>query len=406
MILTGRATQEAIQNEDKSIAVQSAHVDWIAAILWIFAMTKIKMNTPLPKLSALPAGIQNATDYLPLAKERLLPEIWRYLEEGSGNQFTLQTNLHAFDRIHLVPRPMADVRSGHTRVTLFDQPLAHPVILAPLAYQNLYHPHGESASAMAACAQEGQLCVSSLASQTLEEIITAAGQPLWFQLYWQEDRQRTLKLLHRAAAAGYQAIVFTVDAPVKQATIQLPASIRAVNLDTPAPFPSLLPQQSQVFDGWMMQAPRWEDLAWLRDQTSLPLLVKGILHPEDARRAIDLGCDGVVVSNHGGRVLDSAPASLACLPQIVSAVADRGIILFDSGIRNGRDIYKALALGADAVMVGRPYIWGLATAGALGVAHIIRLLRDELEMTMALTGSTSIQTIDRERIQICHDWNI
>jgi len=403
VILMGIATQEAIRNEDKSIAVQSAHVDWIAAILWIFAMTKIKMNTPLPKLSALPAGIQNATDYLPLAKERLLPEIWRYLEEGSGNQFTLQTNLHAFDRIHLVPRPMADVRGGHTRVTLFDQPLAHPVILAPLAYQNLYHPHGESASAMAASAQEGQLCVSSLASQTLEEIITVAGQPLWFQLYWQEDRQRTLKLLRRAAAAGYQAIVFTVDAPVKQATIQLPANIRAVNLDTPAPFPSLLPQQSQVFDGWMMQAPRWEDLAWLRDQTSLPLLVKGILHPQDAAKVVSLGCNGLVVSNHGGRVLDGAPASLSCLPEIINVTSGRCKVLLDSGIRNGRDIYKALALGADAVMVGRPYIWGLAIAGAIGVAHVIRLLRDELEMTMALTGSAGIHEITKERIQVSQD---
>lgn len=404
--MTGIATQEAIQNEDNSIAVQSAYVDWIAAILWIFAMMKIKMNAPLPKLSAIPAGIQTAADYLTYAEERLSPEIWHYLQQGSADNISLQANRQAFDAIQLMPRPLADVRHGQTAITLFGQTLAHPIILAPLAYQRLYHPHGESAAAMAANAQAGQFCVSSLASQTLEEIISAAGQPLWFQLYWQENRERTLKLLRRAIAAGYQVIVFTVDAPVKQATLQLPAAIHSVNLETPAPFPPLTPQHSQVFDGWMTQAPRWEDLAWLREQTALPLLVKGILHPEDARRAIDLGCDGVVVSNHGGRVLDGAPASLACLPQIVSAVANRGVILCDSGIRNGRDIYKALALGADAVMVGRPYIWGLATAGALGVAHIIRLLRDELEMTMALTGSTSIQTIDRERIQTCRDWNI
>ncbi|WP_300086957.1 alpha-hydroxy acid oxidase [uncultured Nitrosomonas sp.] len=348
------------------------------------------MGEPLPKLSRIPEGILNPAGYLPLAKERLLPEIWRYLEEGSGNQSTLQANERAFDHIPLVPRPMADVRGGHTRITLFGQTLAHPIILAPLAYQHLYHPHGESASAMAAAAQEGQLCVSSLASQTLEEIITAAGQPLWFQLYWQEDRPRTLKLLQRAIAAGYRAIVLTVDAPVKQATIQLPAGIHAVNLETPPPFPSLLPQQSQVFDGWMAQAPCWEDLAWLREQTTLPLLVKGILHPQDAAKVMELGCDGLVVSNHGGRVLDGAPTSLACLPEIVSAVSGRGKVLLDSGIRNGRDVYKALALGADAVLIGRPYIWGLATAGALGVAHVIRLLRDELEMTMALTGAANI----------------
>lgn len=356
------------------------------------------MNELLPKLATIPEGIQSATDYQPLAKERLLPTVWHYLEEGSGNQVTLQTNNCAFDSIRLVPRPMADVRDGHTRITLFGQILAHPVILAPLAYQRLYHPHGESASAMAANAQGGQLCVSSLASQTLEEIITAAGQPLWFQLYWQEDRSRTLKLLRRAVTAGYQTIVFTVDAPIKQATIQLPASISPVNLDTSAPFPTLLPHQSQVFDGWMAQAPRWEDLAWLREQISLPLLVKGILHPEDAGKVVDLGCDGLVVSNHGGRVLDSAPASLACLPEIISAVSGRAKVLFDSGIRNGRDIYKALAVGADAVLVGRPYIWGLATSGAMGVAHVIRLLRDELEMTMALTGTANIGEITQEKI--------
>lgn len=356
------------------------------------------MNAPLPKLSTIPDGIHNAADYLPLAKERLQPEIWRYLEDGSGNNTSLQANLQAFDAIHLMPRPLADVRGGHTRITLFDQALAHPIILAPLAYQRLYHSHGESASAMAASAQEGQFCVSSLASQTLEEIISAAGQPLWFQLYWQEDRHRTLRLLQRAIAAGYRAIVFTVDAPVKQATVRLPAGIRSVNLDDPAPFPAFSSQQNQVFDGWMTQAPRWEDLAWLREQTSLPLLVKGILHPEDAEKTISLGCDGLIVSNHGGRVLDGTPASLACLLQIVSAVSGRGRVLFDSGIRNGRDIYKAIALGADAVMIGRPYIWGLATAGALGVAHIIRLLRDELEMTMALTGTASIDEISEEQI--------
>ena len=356
------------------------------------------MTEPLPKLPTIPEGIQSATDYLPLAKERLLPEIWHYLEEGSGNQLTLQANARAFGEIPLFPRPMVDVRGGHTRVTLFGQTLAHPIILAPIAYQRLYHPHGESASAMAAIAQEGQLCVSSLASQTLEEIIDVARQPLWFQLYWQEDRKRTLKLLQRAIAAGYQTIVFTVDAPIKQATIQLPASISPVNLDTPAPFPAFLPNQSQVFDGWMAQAPHWEDLAWLRDQTSLPLLIKGILHPEDAQKAMDLGCDGLVVSNHGGRVLDGAPSSLACLPEIISTVSNRGKVLFDSGIRNGRDVYKALALGADAVLIGRPYIWGLATAGALGVAHAIRLLRDELEMTMALTGAANISEVIGKRL--------
>lgn len=353
---------------------------------------------PLPKLSGIPADIQSVNDYRPLAKERLQPTVWRYLAEGSGNQRTLQANEHAFDAIQLVPRPLADVRGGHTRISLFGQTLAHPIILAPLAYQKLYHPQGEVGSAMAAVAQQSQCCISSLASQSLAEITQAAEQSLWFQLYWQGNRERTLKLLQRAIAADYKIIVFTVDAPVKQAAIQLPADITAVNLEAPTPFPSLSPEQSQVFDGWMAQAPNWDDLAWLREQTTLPLLVKGILHPQDADKVVQLGCDGIVVSNHGGRVLDGAPASLSRLPEIVQQVSGQAKVLFDSGIRDGRDVYKALALGADAVMIGRPYIWGLATAGAFSVAHVIRLLRDELEMTMALTGAAHIAAIHSDSL--------
>lgn len=351
------------------------------------------MPEPPTKPAALPEKVQNAADYLPLARQRLRPEIWRYLQDGCGNQVSLEGNSQAFDRIPLMPRPLADVKGGHTRIHLLGQELAHPIVLAPVAYQRLFHPHGESASAMAASAQEGQMCVSSLASQTLEEIISAAERPLWFQLYWQGNRERTLKLLRRAIAAGYQAILFTVDAPVKQAAIQLPTTVSAVNLEDSAPFPALSSQQSEVFDGWMAQAPGWDDLAWLRDQIHQPFVVKGILHPEDAEKVIELGCDGLVVSNHGGRVLDGVPSSIECLAEIARVVDGRGKVLFDSGIRSGRDVYKALALGADAVMLGRPYVWGLAAAGAMGVAHVVRLLRDELELTMALTGTAGIQEI-------------
>lgn len=347
----------------------------------------------LPKLDACPADIRTAADYLPYAQARLPHEVWCYLEEGSGSDLTLAANTLALDALTLMPRPLADVRGGHTRIELFGQKLEHPILLAPIAYQRLLHPDGECASALAAVAQGGQMLVSSLASQTLEQIIEAAGQLLWFQLYWQGDRERTLRLARRAEAAGYKVIVMTVDAPVKQATIRLPDDIAAVNLEPPLRLPPLAPQQSAVFDGWMAHAPTWDDVAWLRGQIELPFVLKGILHPDDAERAAALGCDGVIVSNHGGRVLDGAPAAISMLPQVVGAVAGKVPVLFDSGIRNGRDVCKALALGASAVLLGRPYAWGLATAGALGVAHVLRLLRDELELTMALCGAGQLQDL-------------
>lgn len=347
------------------------------------------------KLTDCPAEISTACDYLPYAKARLVPDVWCYLQDEAGAGGNRLTHAGAFDEIGLMPRPLADVRGGSTRIRILGQDLAHPIMLAPVAYQRLFYPEGETASAMAAEAQDSLMVVSSLASQPLEDIAGAVESALWFQLYWQGDRPRTLALVQRALAAGYRAVMFTVDAPVKQAAMRLPPEVKAVNLAAPLPLPALSSRQSAVFDGWMAQAPTWDDLAWLRVQVPVPLLVKGVLHPQDAEKMVALGCDGLVVSSHGGRVLEGVPASLDVLPAIVRAIAGRVPVLLDSGIRNGRDVYKALALGASAVMVGRPYVWGLATCGALGVAHVLRLMRDELEMTMALTGCASVADIAR-----------
>jgi 4-hydroxymandelate oxidase len=355
------------------------------------------MTALLHKLQNTPQSVQTAADYLPYAQPRLAAEVWDYLEDGAGKGLTMQANALSFDAYKLMSRPLADVKGGHTRLDLFGQQFEHPILLAPIAYQRLFHAGGEQASAMAVNAQSGQMVVSSLASQTLEEIIEASGQALWFQLYWQGDRSRTLLLLNRALAAGYNAVMFTVDAPVKQAVMQLPDGVSAINLELPRPLPGLKSSQSAVFDGWMTQAPTWDDLAWLRDQIHAPLLVKGIMHANDAEKILEYGCDGLVVSNHGGRVLDGVPASLDVLPEIVRRVSGKAKVLFDSGIRSGQDAFKALALGADAVMVGRPYIWGLATCGAIGVAHVIRLMRDELEMTMALSGLADLEAIKLSR---------
>ncbi|MDR2219062.1 MAG: alpha-hydroxy-acid oxidizing protein [Methylobacillus sp.] len=347
------------------------------------------MNELLPKLNTCPADVQCPQDYLTHAECRLDTAVWDYLQHGSGENITLIANRRAFDETVITPHPLADMHGGNTRIKLFDQEFAHPIALAPVAYQKLFHPDGERASAMAANAQGGWMMVSSLASQTLEEIARATDGPWWFQLYWQGDRTRTLRLLQRALMAGCSAVVFTIDAPIKHAIMQLPADVRAVNLEAPH-IMQMPPNGSAVFDGWMAQAPHWEDVAWLRKRTSMsPLLLKGVLSADDAKRAIELGCDAVIVSNHGGRVLDGSPASLDVLPQILDVARDTPVLL-DGGIRNGRDVFKALDAGAAAVAIGRPYIWGLATAGALGVAHVLRMMRDELEMTMALAGRAKL----------------
>ncbi len=332
-------------------------------------------------------------DYAALARARLEPAIWEYLSEGDS-----EDNARALRACRLVPRPLRSVGGGDTRLTLFGQTLDHPVVLAPIAYQRLFHPDGEIASALAANAQGAPFLISSLASQPLEAIAEAANSEgsrgAWFQLYWQGERGRTLRLLERAMHAGCSAVVFTVDAPVKVARFQLPKEVFAVNLEEPDVSPV---GAGTVFDGWMAQAPTWDDLAWLRQQTPLPLLLKGLLHPDDADSAIAAGCDAVVVSNHGGRVLQGTPTSLDALQAIATRVGDRVPVLLDSGVRTGRDVFVALAHGASAVLLGRPYVWGLAANGAMGVAHVIRLLRDELEMTMALTGCKHLKDIGQGR---------
>ncbi|WP_029147205.1 alpha-hydroxy acid oxidase [Methylophilus sp. 5] len=334
------------------------------------------------------------------AQAKLPVDIWHYLQSDAGCGAQLQSNEAGWQIKKLIPRPLTALHHPNTQCTMFAEQWAHPIMLAPVAYQRLFHADGEIGTAVACNAQQGQMMVSSLASQSVNEIVKQAQQPLWFQLYWQGDRARTEVLLRKALAAGVSAIVFTVDAPVKQALIDLPKGISAVNLAQPLAMQALQAGQSQVFDGWMTQAPTWEDVAWLRQQVTIPLLIKGLMHEDDARRVVALGCDGIVVSNHGGRVLDGTPTVAAVLPEMVAAVAGQCKILVDSGIRSGQDVFKALAMGADAVCIGRPYVWGLAAEGAMGVAKVIRTLRDELEMTMALTGVSSLAEMRQVKLYV------
>jgi 4-hydroxymandelate oxidase len=357
-----------------------------------------------PRLNAIPREIVAACDYESFARSRLDDNAWAYLAGGAADELTLRENQEAFRKWRLNNRVLADVAGGHTRLTLAGLDLAHPVLLAPVAYQRLFHPDGELATVIGAAAMQTPMVVSTLATTPLEAIAQKAQAPLWFQLYMRRDRTQARGLVQRAEAAGYRALVVTVDAPLagvrnreQRAGFRLPTGMRAMNL--PPDMPLDLPNPaagSSVFDSLMTQAPTWDDLEWLLGVSRLPVFIKGILAPQDAQRALAAGVAGIIVSNHGGRVLDTAQATLDALPAIMDAVGSAVPVLLDGGVRRGTDIFKALALGARAVLIGRPYIHALATAGALGVAHLVRLLREELEITMALTGCATLEAINRD----------
>ena len=346
------------------------------------------------KAQPLPPDVVALEDHRARALDRLDARAAAYLGSVAGDGLTAEANRRAWNSLQLWPRVLRPLLGMNTQVDLLGRALAHPVLLAPLAYQRLFDPDGELASAVAASAQGAGYVLSTLSSVPLETIASAVPQdatrgPLWFQLYFQRDRSRTLELVQRAEAAGYEALVLTVDAPVsgvrdgeRRASFRLPAGVTAANLPASPGTLSMADLLAAV--------PTWADLDWLVGASRLPVLVKGVLHPADARKAAAAGAAGVVVSNHGGRTLDGAPATAQALPAIVAALGGAVPVLVDGGIRRGTDVLKALALGASAVLVGRPVAWGLASAGAIGVAHVLRVMRDELEAAMALCGLTSL----------------
>jgi 4-hydroxymandelate oxidase len=365
-----------------------------------------------PALGTIPAGIANLKDYEAHAQRALSDEAWAYFSGGAGDELTLQANQAAWQHLRLMPRVLRPLAGGHTRLSLLGRTWAHPLLLAPVAYQRMAHPDGELATAYAAAAQSAGMVLSTQSSVLLEQVAQAMlpdpqRGPLWFQLYLQHDRSFTQQLVQRAEAAGYEALVLTVDAPTsgvrdreRRAGFTLPPGISAVNLAGLQADPAMSPGDgaSALFDGLLRHAPTWADVEWLQGITHLPILLKGVMHADDARQALALGVQGLIVSNHGGRTLDTVPATATVLPRIADAVGSQMPLIVDGGIRRGTDVLKALALGAQAVMVGRPYVHALATAGALGVAHVIRLLRDELEVAMALTGCATLAQISPEVI--------
>lgn len=361
------------------------------------------------RVDRIPPGVAAAADYESVARTVLDDATFAYLNGGAADEITLQENRRAWDALRLMPRVLRPLAGGHTRIELLGRVWPHPILVAPVAYQCLAHPQGEVATAHAAAAQGAGLVLSTQSSAPLEQVTQAfladpGRGPLWFQFYLQHDRGFSQALIERAERAGCEALVMTVDAPVqgprdreRRAGFRLPPAISAVNLAGLGPMPPAAagPGRSALFDGLLRHAPTWDDLAWLRSVTRLPIVLKGVLHPDDARQALALGADALVVSNHGGRTLDTAPATAHCLPAIADAVGAALPLLVDGGIRRGTDVLKARALGARAVLVGRPVVHALAGAGAIGVAHLLRLLRDELEIAMALCGCANLDEVTR-----------
>jgi len=353
------------------------------------------------KLNAIPKDIVSLEDYERYASSYIPEPVLTYIRSGSADEISLKNNLSAFDSIKIYNRVLREFSNASTETTVLGTTCRHPIFLAPIAHQALVHEDAELATAQAADALETTMIASGLSSSPMEKIADHTQSPLWYQLYFQRDKNATQELIQRAEQSGFKAIVATVDVPInglrnhiQRSGFALPNYAQSHQAPTTQSKIELQPQDSIIFQGAMSEAPTWDDIDWLYKQTRLPILLKGISHPLDAKQAMVSGASGIIISNHGGRSLDTLPATIEMLPQIRDILGKEACILLDGGIRRGTDILKSIALGANGVLIGRPQIYALAVAGALGVAHMLKLLRDELEVSMALTGCRSIAEID------------
>ena len=351
----------------------------------------------------------NLFDLERLSVERLPPLARDYYASGADDEITLRENRAAFERTPLHYRVLVDVSRRDLATRVLGEPVAMPVLIAPTAFHRLAHPDGELATARAARTAGTVMILSTLSTVGIEDVAAAAG-PLWFQLYVYRDRGATEALVRRVEAAGARALVLTVDAQVlgrRERDVRnrfaLPAGLSIENMLAhgmgAVPSPAQGSGLAAYFASLLDPALSWRDVEWLRSISRLPVVVKGIVRADDARRAVDHGASAIAVSNHGGRQLDTAPASLDVLARIADAAADRAEIFLDGGVRRGTDVVKALALGARAVLLGRPILWGLAVGGEAGVTAALSMVRDELDRAMALSGCPGIAAITRDLVR-------
>ena len=343
----------------------------------------------------------------------LLPKMgYDYYASGANDEITLRENRAAYERIMLLPRMLVDVSVRDMSTTVLGEPVSMPILIAPTALQGLAHPEGEIATTKAAGAAKILTTLATLSTTSIEEAMAAATGPVWFQLYVFKDRAIGASLLQRAEAAGCKAVVLTVDVPTLgkrerdvRNRLTLPDHLSLKNLlqagckeipkNADAGGSGLAAYVASLFD----PALTWKDIEWLARVTKLPILVKGILRPDDALRAVKHGASGIIVSNHGARQLDTTPATISILPEIVDAVAGAVEVYVDGGIRRGTDVLKAMAYGARAVLIGRPILWGLAVGGEDGVSYVLEMLRQELDLAMALSGCPTLTAITRDLVR-------
>jgi 4-hydroxymandelate oxidase len=349
-----------------------------------------------------PAALQNVfklDDFIPIAEKKLDAPALAYIAGGAGDEITLKNNASALRARRLRPRVLVDVSDVDPSTTMLGTQVSMPVGLAPTGFNRLAHPDGEVGPTRAA-AQAGVIhCVSTLSSCSLEEV-AAAGAPRWFQLYVLEDRDLSERILRRVRNAGYSAVVFTVDLPVvgyRERELKMGDALTITqlgNFDSRA----TASQLAQMVDLELSQSLTWSDVAWVKEVSGLPVVLKGILTGEDAQLAVEHGAAGVIVSNHGGRQLDRSPATIDVLEECADAVGGRAEVYLDGGVRRGTDVVTALALGARAVFIGRPYLYALAAAGAAGVSHALAILRAEIENAMALLGARTVDEVVRAHV--------
>uniref|UniRef100_A0A1B6ES54 (S)-2-hydroxy-acid oxidase n=1 Tax=Cuerna arida TaxID=1464854 RepID=A0A1B6ES54_9HEMI len=353
----------------------------------------------------------NVSDYEEYALSVLPKSTADYYKSGAENEYSLNLNRQAFQRLRLRPRMLVDVSQLSCNTKVFGEEVAIPIGIAPTAMQKMAHPCGECANAKAAGAMGTIFTLSTISTSSIEEVAEAAPDTIkWFQLYIYKDREVTKTLVQRAERNGFKALVLTVDAPIfgirysdERNRFSLPPHLRLANFtdDKATKVTETRDDQSSLnayVYSLLDQKLTWKDIKWLKSITRLPIVLKGILTAEDATIAADLGVEAIQVSNHGARQLDTVPASIEALPEIVKAVGDRCEIFFDGGVRSGTDVFKAVALGAKMVFVGRPALWGLAHSGQQGVEHILKILKKELITSMTLTGCTSLTTISKSMV--------
>lgn len=347
-------------------------------------------------------------DYARAAKRALSPMAWGYYSAGADSEDTLRRNAEAFSRYEIWYRVLVDVSEINLATTVLGTPVPFPVLIAPTAYHRLAHPEGELATARAAAALGVVYTASTLATTRLERVAEEASGPRWFQLYVHKDRGFTKSLVERARAAGYSALVLTVDTPLlgrrlvdERSGFGLPDGMVMENLVDALGEIGLSGSELARYVASRHDASlTFRDIEWLRDVSGLPIVLKGLVRGDDARRAIDVGVQGIIVSNHGGRQLDFAPATIDALPEVARAVDGRCEVYMDGGVRWGTDVLKALALGARAVMLGRPILWGLAVSGEEGVRRVLHIVRDELIRAMALAGCPDLPSIGRDLVRV------